>query len=101
MMAVEELEQYIRKALSDDLFSYTEGLIKIILKESDNWTKDWSIVFKSILTRIRKTGGTINTAVENGRIVNLPLGKKYYMVLFFEQQKGGYFIYNFKINKRK
>ena len=100
MMAEEELEQYVRNAMADDCFSYTERLIKKILKESDNWTIDWSTVFIRILARIKKTGGTANLAVENGRIVNLPLGKKYYMALLFEQQKSGYFINDFKIGNR-
>ena len=100
MMVVEGLEQYVRNALTENNFSYSEEFIKKLLNESDNWTKDWSTLFKRILARMKKTGGATNAAIENGRIVNLPLGKKCYMALLFEKQKGGYFIYDFKIGNR-
>jgi hypothetical protein len=101
MMAVDELEQYIRNALDENNLGYSEKFIKKLLKFSDNWTKDWSNLFKSNLAHIKKSGGTINHAIENGRIVNLPIGKKLYMALLFEKQKDGYFIYDFIIGKRQ
>ena len=101
-MIEEELDHFIWSTQNNDWLSYTEGAVKKILKESNNWTKDWSTLFTRILSRIKGTGGTAdNPAInEKEKIVNLPLGKKYYMGVYFEWQKSGCLIYDFKIGKR-
>lgn len=103
MMVKEELDRFIWSTQNNDWLSYTENSVKKILKESDNWTKDWSTVFTRIIARIKGTGGAVDNAAmnEKEKAVGLPLGKEYYMKVFFERQKGGCVIYDFKICKRK
>jgi hypothetical protein len=98
----EELDSFIGKTQNNDWFTYTENAINKILKESNNWTKDWSTVFKRILARIKRTGGAVNPASKdkNGRIAGLPLGKRYYMSVLFQPQKGGCLIYDFRISEK-
>jgi len=101
-MEREELDCFIWNTQNNDWLSYTESAVKKILKESDNWTKDWSTIFTRILARIKGTGGTADNAAINvkEKVVNLPVNKKQCMIVFFERQKSGCLIYDFKIGNR-
>lgn len=102
VMEREDLDRFIWNTQDNDWLSYTEGAVRKILMESSNWTKDWSTLFIRILSRIKGKGGTAdNPAInEKEKIVNLPLGKKHYMKVYFERQETGCLIYDFEIGKR-
>jgi len=100
-MIKEELKHFLISTQENDWLSYTDSAFNKILKESNNWTKDWSVAFTRALVRV-KAGGHINQAEKaaKGRMVVFPLNKGYIMSLLFQQQKSGCVIYDFKISKR-
>jgi len=105
VMVEGEFERFIRDTRDNDWLSYTGIALRKILKESDNWTKDWTTLFMRILGRIKKTyfaGSTANPAdpdTKEEKVISLPLTGKQCMTVFFIRQKGGCLIYDFKIDE--
>jgi hypothetical protein len=100
-MTTEEFKSYLKNSQEKDCFIYTKKSIIKIIKEADNWSKDWFLLFICILARIKKGHGTQDCKKKEGKVVCLPAGKDNYMAVFFlKHQEKQYLIYDFKIEKR-
>ena len=103
-MTLGELKDIIRSISKDGIFSFAPPAISSILALVENWQRDWTDLFRTILRRIEAEQKCYDDqANTNGKYMPLPFPRdsKNSMVVFFSvQSEKRYLVYDFKISKK-